>query len=149
MNTPTILVIEDNHRIKKLVEWTLAAQDYAVITASDGEEGLKLVEQADLILLDLQLPKLSGEEFLKTIRQNGNDVPVIVISAISANSVLDHLQKYRIVYFVEKPFSLSKLSDRIHEALRVSRVVFGETIQKITEFVERQEQYRNLPDSIG
>ena len=78
----SILLVEDDRDINRLVKSHLEQENFTVLTAFDGEEGLTLFQknEVDLILLDLMLPKLSGMDFLKEIRTI-NVVPVLVISA--------------------------------------------------------------------
>ena len=83
MNT-TILVVDDEQRIRKLLKDFLAKKDYEVIEAKDGEEALEIFEERkdtiDLILLDVMMPKLDGWSVLRQIRQNSK-VPIIMLTA--------------------------------------------------------------------
>ena len=79
-----VLVIEDELNLCKSIEEILSAEGYTVVTASDGEEGLRLAvsETPDLVLLDLILPKKDGFSVLKELRENEatSKIPVIVLS---------------------------------------------------------------------
>lgn len=79
-----ILIIEDNPFNMEISRTVLEEAGYDIIEAADGQEGLeKVSEEPDLVLLDLSLPKLSGEEVVKAIRKNEkhSDIPVIALTA--------------------------------------------------------------------
>lgn len=126
-----ILVIEDNRDVHELLKDTLALAGYTVISAYAGTEGiLRLsLEQVDLILLDLMLPGMSGEEFLAKLRKT-SQIPVIVISAkTDKGSKLELLRRGADDYLV-KPFDLDELLARIAIQLRhaVARTDEGRTL---------------------
>jgi CheY-like chemotaxis protein len=84
---PTILVVDDEHGIRELVE--LRLRDYTVRTAADGIEALALLDDGvdvDLILLDLHLPHLAGEELLEQLRDAGYGGPVVVYTGAAPDS---------------------------------------------------------------
>ena len=115
----TILLIEDDNSIQALIKETLVGGDFTVLSAYSGTEGKLLYEQnqIDLILLDLMLPGLSGEEFLKEIRQHSL-VPVIVISSKSDQQSKLELLKNGADDYLIKPFDVRELLARIHIQLR-------------------------------
>ena len=78
-----VLVVQDDARIASFIKRGLEADGFAVRTASDGADGLRLTESSnfDLIILDLLLPTVSGEEFLSRLRETGSTVPVIILTA--------------------------------------------------------------------
>lgn len=111
-----ILVIDDDIYIGNLLEEALSREGYGVLRAYSGTEALLQLERQrpDLILLDLMLPGLSGEEVLQKI----SGVPVIVVSA---KTDVDHKVELLLggaVDYVEKPFSLRELMARIAVRLR-------------------------------
>ncbi len=115
----TILIIEDDMAIHSLIKETLELHDFKTLGAYSGTEGKLLFElnQVDLILLDLMLPGMNGEEFLQEIRHNST-IPVIVISAkIDQNSKLELLLNGADDY-ITKPFDVKELLARIHIQLR-------------------------------
>ena len=77
-----ILIIEDDLRIRRILQLELEHEGYLVSLAKDGKEGLEKAKliRYDLILLDLMLPEISGEEVCKELRKN-SDVPIIVLTA--------------------------------------------------------------------
>lgn len=84
-----ILIVEDDEPIRQALTIGLSRSDFEVIEARDGEEGLKLAlsDHPDLILLDLRMPKKTGQEMLDELRQDewGSQVPVIVLSNADDN----------------------------------------------------------------
>lgn len=111
-----ILVIEDDLHIGNLIEETLLKAGYAVTRAYSGTEALLLLqqEQPDLILLDLMLPGLSGEELLPRLK----DIPVIVLSAKTGTDHKVELLLGGAVDYITKPFDMQELLARITVYLR-------------------------------
>jgi len=116
-----ILVIEDDMAVHSLIKETLELRDFSVFDAFSGTEGLLIFEQhqIDLILLDLMLPGMSGEELIRKIRTTSN-VPVIAVSAkVDQNTKLD-LLTHGADDYITKPFDLKELIARIEIQLRHS-----------------------------
>lgn len=115
----TILIIEDDISIHSLIKETLELHGFTTLSAYSGTEGKLLFEQhqVDIVLLDLMLPGMNGEEFLQEIRHDSG-VPVIVISAKNdQNSKLELLTNGADDY-ITKPFDVKELMARIHIQLR-------------------------------
>ena len=117
-----ILIIEDDRSILKAVEANLVGEGYEVETAMDGLTGLERASDPsqDLILLDLMLPKLPGEEICLRLRQNGITTPILFLTAKNE-------EEHRIAGFelgaddyVAKPFHLEEVLARIRALLRRS-----------------------------
>lgn len=113
---PKILIIDDDVRISTLLEETLINEGYAVQKAFSGTEALLVLTQGkpDLILLDLMLPGLSGEELLPQIK----DIPVIVVSAKVDTADKVGLLLGGAVDYITKPFDMQELLARITVQLR-------------------------------
>ena len=114
-----ILIIEDEESINNIVKSYLVKEGYEVYQAFDGEEGLKkfLSEDIDLVILDLMLPKMLGEDVMKEIR-NRSSVPVIMLSAkVEENDKVTGLRLGADDY-ITKPFSARELIERIKAVLR-------------------------------
>jgi DNA-binding response OmpR family regulator len=116
-----ILLIEDDHAIANLYKFKLESNNYTVIIAFNGLEAMKSVEKSlpDLILLDLKMPMMSGEEFLRKFRKNlaHQDTPVIILTNISREEAPKTLWHYGISgYFVKAhntPSDLVKIVENI------------------------------------
>jgi DNA-binding response OmpR family regulator len=117
---PHVLLIEDDPRIREIVERGLGARGFVVSSAPDGDAGLDLVRKldVDLVLLDLMLPGRAGLEVLEDIRQARPRVPVIAVTALdSTGSKVGGLDAGADDY-VTKPFSVDELAARIRARLR-------------------------------
>ena len=79
----TVLVVEDEANIVDILTFNLQKEGYAVLSAYDGQAGLELAREKkpDLILLDLMLPKKNGFEVCKTLRDEGDTVPILMLTA--------------------------------------------------------------------
>ena len=104
-NCPVILLVEDEPTLRTGTEQFLCQRDFTVVTAVSGEEALEKFTQADVIILDIMLPGVSGIEVLRQVRQT-SDVPVLMLTAL-------HDEPTQIASFDEladdymsKPFSL-------------------------------------------
>lgn len=82
-NEVKVLLVDDEEDFRKLLAFWLKSKGYSVITASNGEEALKLVSQESpsLIFMDLNMPVMNGTDTLKKLRESNKDVPVIIISS--------------------------------------------------------------------
>ena len=118
-----ILVIEDEEDTQKLLKVTLERRDFVVITANDGDAGIRAakLEMPDLILMDIVMPKMDGYSCLKEIRKSDNikDTPVLILSAKEEEALRDLFTFQKISGYVEKPFELDKLILKIEEVLKI------------------------------
>ena len=124
----TILVIEDEEDLVKLLHHKLEREGYQVLSANDGVKGLQILheERPHLILLDLMLPRMDGWETCRCVREY-SDIPIIVLSALKA---VDHKVRGLALGaddYVTKPFSLDELVARIGAALRRYGYPFAES----------------------
>ncbi|WP_276950285.1 response regulator transcription factor [Acetatifactor muris] len=116
-----LLIVEDETSINKLLADLLSEEGYLPVQAYSGTEALLLLEaqQPDLILLDLMLPGLSGEELLQKIRTELNcDIPVLILSAKGDRRNKVNLLKTGADDYIEKPFEPDEVIARIQAALR-------------------------------
>jgi two-component system KDP operon response regulator KdpE len=119
MSNATILVVDDEPQIRRVMRTTLATHGYTVIEALSGEEALERIrdEKIDLILLDVNLPGISGVETCRELRRTG-DVPIIMLTV--RNSEHDKVMALDAGAddYVVKPFGVEELMARIRAALR-------------------------------
>ncbi|MBI3838595.1 MAG: response regulator transcription factor [Planctomycetia bacterium] len=108
-----ILVVEDEQHLAFGIKYNLEAEGYEVTTAGDGPAALKLFEEnsptVDLVILDLMLPGMSGYAVCEALREKGNDVPVLMLSARTL--VEDRVRGYDVGadQYLQKPFELEEL----------------------------------------
>ncbi len=120
MEGTTILIVDDESRIRKLLKDFLTKENYKILEAQDGEDALKVYEEnnskINLILLDIMMPKLDGWSVLRQIRQNSK-VPVIMLTARSEEQ--DELFGFELGVdeYISKPFSPKLLTARIKAVL--------------------------------
>jgi two-component system alkaline phosphatase synthesis response regulator PhoP len=116
-----ILLIDDDAIIQQLVKANLVARGYKMLIASDGEQGLKLVEseRPDLILLDIKLPGISGLDVLKSLKGNSSlsGIPVIIATASAGLVNAEKSRELGAVGFLIKPFSIDKLVLQLKQVL--------------------------------
>lgn len=127
MNKATILIIDDEPQIRKLLQINLESNDYNVIQASTGQEGLILSANhpPDLILLDIGLPDKSGHEILKKLREWFNK-PIIMLSVQdNENDIILALDNGATDYLT-KPFRTGELLARIRSAIKRSQSIVNE-----------------------
>jgi len=114
------MVIDDDEKITSLLRRTLAFEGYEVTTAHDGAEGLRLLSQreADLIVLDVMMPRLDGWEVCRRLREAGIDAPVLMLTA--KDDVQDRVKGLDLGAddYLVKPFALEELLARIRALLR-------------------------------
>jgi two-component system phosphate regulon response regulator PhoB len=120
--TPHVLVVEDEDSLATLLQYTLQKEGYEVSLAGDGEEALLMVDERlpDLIVLDWMLPKVSGIEVCRRLRQRNEtrNVPVVMLTARGEETDRVRGLDTGADDYVVKPFSMTELSARIRAVLR-------------------------------
>jgi two-component system, OmpR family, KDP operon response regulator KdpE len=121
MTAATILVVDDEPQIRRVMRATLTAQGYAIVEARDGQEALEKMqsERPDLVILDMNLPVMDGLETCRAIRA-GSNVPVIMLTVRSAEKDKVRALDAGADDYVVKPFGIQELLARIRAALRRS-----------------------------
>jgi len=117
-----LLLVEDDRFLRRACEASLRQRGYDVLTAADGEEGLRLAraETPDLVLLDLLLPKLSGLEVLRSLRSDAatRELPVLILSNSSREQDVSEITRLGVAgYLVKADLSLKALGDRVARIL--------------------------------
>jgi two-component system KDP operon response regulator KdpE len=127
MITATILAVDDEPQIRRVLRTTLSVQGYTILEAKSGEEALETIrrERVDLVLLDVNLPGMSGLETCREIRASG-DVPIIMLTVRNAEADKVQALDAGADDYVVKPFGSDELMARIRAALR--RTASAETL---------------------
>ena len=116
---PRILIVEDEEKLRRVIELQLVSAGYDVDKAATAEDGLKIADRADLVLTDLKLPGMDGLQFLALIRRQNARVPVIMMTAFGSIETAIEAMKAGAADFLLKPFSLDHLVQVIGKALEV------------------------------
>ena len=121
MEKTHILVVDDDPVISRLLSTNLKARGYEVVTATDGEEALDVIEReaVDLIILDIMMPHVDGIEVCRRIRE-WSRVPIIMLSARGDEKGKVHCLDLGADDYLTKPFGVSELIARVKTALRHS-----------------------------
>ena len=120
-----VLVVDDEVYILHILDFILGAENYDVITAMNGEQALEKVreEKPDLIVLDIMMPKLDGYETCRLIKSDPKTkaIPVILLTAKGREVDQKLGREVGASDYITKPFSPSKLIDRVQSILSASR----------------------------
>lgn len=129
-----ILIVEDEDKLRRVLELQLTGSGYEVDQAPTGEESLRLMDRADLVLTDLKLPGMDGIEVLSHARNLNPRAPVILMTAFGTiENAIDAMKKGA-ADFLLKPFSLEHLSAVVAKAIEVS---------------DLRDENRRLKDELG
>jgi len=137
-----ILVVEDEAKLRRVIELQLATSGFEVELAANAEEGLRLADRADLILTDLRLPGMDGIALLDAIRAQNAQVPVIVMTAFGTVENAVEAMKLGAADFLLKPFSLDHLLTVVNKALEVSTL--RDENRKLKEELGVRYQFDNI-----
>jgi two-component system, NtrC family, response regulator AtoC len=134
----TILVVEDEEKLRRVVELQLKGAGFEVEQAGTVEQAMRLADRADVILTDLRLPGVSGLELLANLRRQDSHTPVVVMTAFGSIETAVEAMKAGAVDFLPKPFSLDHLMTVVNKALEL-RTLRDENRQLRAELSQRYE----------
>src|SRR6202030_1721244 len=141
---PSILIVEDEAKMRRLIELELADQGFRTQTVADAETALKLVNanQFDLIVTDLKLPGMSGIEFLQAVKRANTAIPIIIMTAFGTVESAVEAMKIGASDYVLKPFSLAELVLVIRKELDTHHL--REENRTLREELGRRYEYKNI-----
>jgi two-component system, OmpR family, KDP operon response regulator KdpE len=124
----TVLVVDDEPPIRKLLRMGLATQGYAILEAPDARTALALLgrETVELVILDLGLPDMRGHDLLRAVRASHPDLPVVVLSSRDDEGGKVEALDLGANDYVTKPFGMAELLARLRAALRHQLAARGE-----------------------
>jgi DNA-binding NtrC family response regulator len=133
---PTILIVEDEAKMRRLLELNLGEDGFTTLSAADAEAGLKLLREnpVDLVVTDLKLPGMNGLEFLHAIKRQNAALPVVVMTAFGTVETAVEAMKAGASDYVLKPFSLAEMRMVIRKELDVRNL---------------REENRSLREALG
>lgn len=149
-----ILVADDQTNIRRLYEYTLEKNGYHPYTAANGQQALEILENThiDLIILDLMMPELDGYSFLKTMRENGSNIPVLIITARDSAHDIRRAFTMGTDDYMIKPVDEVEMILRVRALLRRAKIseeqkiTVGDTTLIYDSFtVSRGEEQIQLP----
>ncbi|MFI6576900.1 response regulator [Nocardiopsis sp. NPDC050513] len=132
---PSVLVVDDDPRMRKTLELNLRARGYTPLLADTGEHALKLIahHRPALVLLDLGLPGMSGLDVLRGLR-GWTEVPVVVLSGRDTEPMKVQALDLGADDYVVKPFGMDELFARLRAAMRRTRVPEREVVVETADF---------------
>jgi DNA-binding NtrC family response regulator len=141
---PTILIVEDEAKMQRLLSLTLTDEGYSIHAAGDAESGLKLLrsEPVDLVITDLKLPGISGLEFLQAVKRTNGDLPVVVMTAYGSVDTAVEAMKSGASDYVLKPFSLDEMKLIVRKELDVHRL--REENRSLREALGQRYEFKNI-----
>jgi DNA-binding NtrC family response regulator len=141
---PAILIVEDEAKMRRLLELNLGEDGFTTFSAGDAESGLKLLREnsVDLVLTDLKLPGMSGLEFLQAVKRQNAALPVVVMTAFGSVETAVEAMKGGASDYVLKPFSLAEMRMVIHKELDVRNL--REENRSLREALGKRYAYPNI-----
>src|ERR1700735_5442679 len=133
---PAILIVEDEAKMRRLLELNLGEDGFTTFSAGDAESGLKLLREnaIDLVLTDLKVPGMNGLEFLQAVKRQNAALPVVVMTAFGTVETAVEAMKAGASDYVLKPFSLAEMRMVVHKELDVRNL---------------REENRSLREALG
>jgi two-component system NtrC family sensor kinase len=146
-----VLIIDDSQEIRDfLSEYILKPKGFEVLTASNGLMGLEMAiaKEPDLMIVDQQMPRLTGLEVLEKLRERGIDVPAILATAHGSEETAVAAFRLGIRDYVIKPFDADEISESVDKALRESRLQ-RERDQLVQQLMESNSQLQRRAQELN
>jgi two-component system response regulator AtoC len=157
MNRKRVLIVDDEPRMQRILELMLLQMGHVPLLAGDGREALDLLqaEEVDLVVSDLQMPVMDGLELLARVREQGSDIPFIVITAYGTVESAVAAMKHGACDYIIRPFEMEAVELAITRALALHHIQQENTFLRREvekgwgEFVGRSPAMRKLYEMIG
>jgi DNA-binding NtrC family response regulator len=139
-----ILIVEDEAKMRRLLELNLGEDGFTTVSAGDAESGLKLLHSApvDLVITDLKLPGMNGLEFLEAVKRFNAAIPVVVMTAFGTVETAVEAMKAGASDYVLKPFSLDEMRMVVHKELDVHRL--REENRSLRDALKKRYEHPNI-----
>ena len=120
---PRILVVDDEQDIRDFAKSFFEKRGIKVLTASGGVEALDIIDKQkpDLVLLDIHMEEMTGIEVLKELRQNKNDIKVIMVTGVEEEAIVNEANSWGIRGYIHKPLVLDELEKIVIAELGTGR----------------------------
>jgi len=134
MTSRRVIVVDDETKMRRVLEIMLGRMGHEVLSAANGLEALQILKStsADLVISDLRMPDMNGAELLKTLRQQGNEVPVIIITAYGTIESAVEVMKLGACDYILRPFDVDALE------LAVNRVLLTGQLRLQNDFLKHE-----------
>ena len=146
MMTPntTILIVEDEAKMRRLLELNLGDDGFKTLSAENAEKGLQLLQSGavDLVITDLKLPGMSGLDFLQAVKRFQAALPVVVMTAFGTVETAVEAMKAGASDYVLKPFSVDEMRMVVHKEMDVHRL--REENRSLREALQQRYQHPNV-----
>src|SRR5215472_4217128 len=142
--TPSVLIVEDEAKMRRLLELNLGEEGYRIHAVSDAEAALNIIrqEKMDLVLTDLKLPGIDGLEFLQMVKRTNATIPVLVMTAYGTVETAVEAMKAGAVDYVLKPFPLEEIQLVVRKELDVHRL--REENLSLREALGQRYEFKNI-----
>ncbi len=137
-----ILVVEDEEKLRRVIQLQLLSAGFAVEQAGSAEEALPFLDRADMVLTDLKLPGMSGQELLAIVHRQNANLPVVMLTAFGSVETAVEAMKAGAFDFIPKPFSLDHLLQVVNKALEVSSL--RDENRELREQLGHRYQFDNI-----
>jgi len=118
----TVLVVEDNDFVRMQICKFLNDEGYDTVESTDGQEALEIISGgADMAIVDVRMEPMSGFDFVRTLRSNDDDTPVIVITGDENTDILSEASKLDILAVLKKPVEKDRLIKSVSRVLHMER----------------------------
>jgi len=156
MEAHRILVVDDEVKMRRLLEMSLKNMGHEVVQAADGGEAIACFDEApfDLVMTDLKMPRMDGIQLLRTLRERGEEVPVIVLTAFGTIETAVEAMKLGAADYIIRPFEMETLELAVTRALamgamqRENRFLRDEVARGWGEFIGRSPKMQSLYELI-
>ena len=141
---PSILIVEDETKMSRLLSLTLSEEGYETEVAGDAETGLKTLRDrpVDLVITDLKLPGMNGLEFLNAAKRANAELPVVVMTAFGTVNTAVEAMKAGASDYVLKPFSLDEIKLVVRKALDIHRL--QQENRSLREALGQRYEFKNI-----
>lgn len=129
MASGKVLIIDDEADVRDVLKFHLSEQNYQVIEAENGEDGIKLLKSADnmvnvgVILCDIRMPKVNGIDCIKYIRQEAPGIPIVVVTGFPDTEMATQLLKDGVKDYLVKPVDKEKLVSVVKQQVAAKKGV--------------------------
>ena len=144
MTSQRVLVVDDEAKMQRVLEIMLQRMGHEVACASNGKDALQIMKSAsaDLVISDLRMPGMSGTELLRTLREQGNEVPVIIMTAYGTIESAVEAMKLGACDYIVRPFEVEALE------IAVGRILAEGRMRRQNDFL-RQEVDKGWGEFVG